>query len=77
MRVFESIYGLKYRVEILHLPFDVEYFHSDRRDALIVAGSRFSLEEGLKNILTVVEKLPDYKLYIVGSATRVSRKVLD
>jgi glycosyltransferase involved in cell wall biosynthesis len=77
-RVFESVYGSRYRVRVLHPPVDVEYFYSNnaKRDKLIVTVSRFSPEKKLESILTVARHLTDYKFYIIGSATRASGKVL-
>ena len=77
-RVFESIYGSRYRVEILYPPVDVDYFYSDNkvREKAVVTVSRFSPEKKLESILIAARKLPDYQFYILGSATRASKKVL-
>jgi len=78
-RVFESIYSSKYRVEILYPPVDVDYFYSDNkaREKVVVTVSRFSPEKKLESILTIARELPDYQFYILGSATKASKKVLE
>jgi len=78
-KIFESVYGSRYRVEILYPPVDVEYFYSDNkaREKAIVTISRFSPEKRLESILTVARELPEYQFYILGSATRASKKVLE
>jgi len=77
-KVFMSLYGLKYRVEILYPPVDVEYFYSDNRarSKIVVTVSRFSPEKKLSDILLVAKELPDYQFYILGSATKASRRVI-
>jgi glycosyltransferase involved in cell wall biosynthesis len=76
--VFDSVYGFRYRVEILYPPVDVEYFYSwnKTRKKTVVTVSRFSPEKRLESILSVARKMPDYHFYILGSATNTSKRVL-
>jgi glycosyltransferase involved in cell wall biosynthesis len=77
-RVFNSIYGSRYRVEILYPPVDVEYFYSGNkaREKTVVTVSRFSPEKRLESILIAAREMPDYHFYILGSATSTSKRVL-
>jgi glycosyltransferase involved in cell wall biosynthesis len=77
---FKSIYGGKYKVDVLHPPVDVEYFKSvannKKREKIIVTLSRFAPEKNLEKILDVANLMRDYKFVLIGSTANYSKRLL-